>query len=385
MRKRHYRLEKHYLGIIQKKRWAQLRAANQKRTHRTHPSRIDRLKETEKELQASATELKRTHRKKREEMFRRFSYNKPKKSINITESFGIEEEKNIDFFLKTAEDCIDFNSSVLFLNLDSCPRIWPSGIMLLCSLKQWVELSCANGRVKEPQIGSSDPKDSDVSNYLTYSGFYEYVNRPISKVETTIPHAEIVRIERERKRGKIYERADAIKSLMSRCAVNEQVIKWLDNAIIMEILINIIEHGVVNKDQGWWLLVQRHPTHKFISLCFADNGIGIKTHLLCGPQKRKVLMKLRESDGDGDFIKLACEEIISGASDAETGDQLRGSRRGNGLKRIRRQCMDMSIPLAIISHSGYIFYDSSGKIFRNGTSKNRLFAGTMYHLKVPTS
>ena len=72
---------------------------------------------------------------------------------------------------------------------------------------------------------------------------------------------------------------------------------------------------VSNKDKGWWLLVQYHKNHGFISMCVADNGIGIRNSLLTGPQKNDILSSIGEFKGnDGLYIKHAMKENVSGAA-----------------------------------------------------------------------
>jgi len=312
------------------------------------------------------------------------TYDKPPLRINIAGNFGIEEPAFADYFLDIASSFMQSASKELTFNFTKVTRIWPSGITLLCSLKKWVEISARHK--KSPLLASTSSEHQEVNAYLDHCGFYDFVNRPKDNEPSSYPNEEIVRIEREKKKGNIEKREKEIMSLLIKySALSETELKWFDRVILTEVFANATEHGKPKGDQGWWILAQRHKTHKFISLCIADNGIGIRNSLTTGPQQKQ--LGIDDSPlNDGEFIKLALEGNVSGALDAPKimGPIRRryeaGSRRGNGLLRIKTRCAQLGIPLTILSHNGFIFMDGKGIIIKYGAKENRVFAGTLINL-----
>jgi len=225
---------------------------------------------------------------------------------------------------------------------------------------------------------------------------YDYVGRNKDTDKDTeqkyYSDEEIVKIRREKKRSYIEEEEKNIIDLLGmHSGLNSEEIERFDSVILTEVFNNVTEHGVSGFDQGWWLLAQYHGGHKVISLCIADNGIGIRNSLMTGPQREDIGRKIEDtSKNDGEFIKLALEENISGAFAAplKEGRFIKryqiGARRGNGLKRIRDTCKLLGIPFSILSHYGYIFFSANGNIDSYGAKANRVFAGTMYHFTIRT-
>ncbi len=87
-------------------------------------------------------------------------------------------------------------------------------------------------------------------------------------------------------------REEEILSLVERhSSLDAEQLEWFYSVILTEIFNNVTEHGISHKDNGWWLLAQYHKRHKIISLCIADNGIGVRNSLLTGPQKKEDLKR----------------------------------------------------------------------------------------------
>lgn len=325
-------------------------------------------------------------------IFYRKRYKGPQITFDFSAEFGLEDTNQIDQFLEMSSKLIDFNTQHLKLNLAKSTYMWPSGITTLCSLVEFVELSAIG---KKPKIGSSSPLDKRVNSYLVHSGFYDYVNRFKDTDDTSYYKAgEIVKIKREEDYSNIDNRENEIAALLSKysCLTSQQIELFVDKVLI-EIFNNVTEHGIAHKDKGFWLIAQYHPTHRIISISIADNGIGIRNSLVTGPQTAAVLRKISNlEENDGEFIKLTFEEYFSGALKAHirtdkglfsTGFES-GANRGNGMKRIKSACKDLSIPLSILSQYGYLFIDENGVIFKCGAKKTRVFAGTLFHLKIKT-
>ncbi len=366
---------------------------NQKRCRRSASARVQRRVSSYKFKKAleriRRVEIERRQFKK--EFYHR-SYKGGQIIFPIKGEFGIELAENIDKFLELSSQIVDFNSKELIFDLRECTRIWPSGITLLCSLMQWVELTTRNKR-KVPYLASIPSNDTKVNSYLHHCGFNEYVKLP--KLEDTSYYVDedVVKIRRELNQGNIDEREIEIIDLLSKHSLmDSEGIEWFNCVILTEVFNNVTEHGVSNKDKGWWLLVQYHKNHGFISMCVADNGIGIRNSLLTGPQKNDILSSIGEFKGnDGLYIKHAMKENVSGAITASLKDVgylmwkkfSEGSRRGNGLDRIYETCRRLNLSLSLISQHGYLMFDEFGTELRCGHKEGRIFAGTLYHFKIP--
>ena len=276
--------------------------------------------------------------------------------------------------------------------MKNATRIWPTAVTLLCSLIKWVEIGAGVRNNRHPRISSTASDSKEVTNYLDHCGLHDYVGRPKESKKSLYSDAEIVKIVREKSKSldAISEREEAIiKLIENNCNLDSENVEWFNSIVITETFANITEHGNPYRDQGWWILAQKHKSHGYISLCLADNGIGIKNSLLTGPQKSELYARgLSASTTDGDFISAALSFNISGAFDASLKQGLllkryeRGSRRGNGLSRIKETCIKLGIEWGILSHYGYAFLDKSGKIINVGNRKNRIYGGTMYWFKI---
>ncbi len=232
-----------------------------------------------------------------------------------------------------------------------------------------------------------------VNSYLKHCGFYKYVNRPSDDVKKDYYSDEqVVKIKREKQPSNIEIREDEIINLLRKYSTLDSNQIDLFNCIVLtEILLNVTEHGVTYRDRGWWVLAQYHPSHGFISLCIADNGIGLRNIFMTGPQMSDIPI-VNNALKDAEFIKLALTEQVSGAILAPKKTKRflllskryeRGSHRGNGLIRIRAACKNLQIPFAIISHNGYVFVDKNANITKIKSMQNKVFAGTLHHFLIP--
>jgi anti-sigma regulatory factor (Ser/Thr protein kinase) len=370
----------------QQRRWLKQRRQANSRRHRSRAHQIFRNKHRE------YFERKET----REELRRKLyfaTYNAPPLQVQITGEFGIEESASIDYFLQTASTFIDFNNTHLTFELANCTRMWPSAITLLCSLMQWVELTTRRkNKHRRPHIESTSSKSDKVNSYLAHCGFYDYVKRLSDTKQDYYSNEEIVKIQRETNSNNIEKREDEIIGLLSKYSVfSRDQIELFNSIVLTEAFANVTEHGVTYRDKGWWVLAQYHTTHAVISLCIADNGMGIRHTLVTGPQAPAILQEAEDtSDNDGIFIKMALEETVSGALGAPQKTTAffgkgyaRGAHRGNGFQRITDTCKQLKIPFSILSHYGYAFVGENGKIYKYGSMDRRIFAGTLYHMVIP--
>lgn len=321
-------------------------------------------------------------------LYKTYKYNREPAVVKIDKSFGIEENQDIDRYLDKAAEFVDFDSRSLFIDIKDCERIWPSAIVLLVSLKKWVEL-CYETKFNNPAIYSGDSNCKEVNDYLSHCGFYDFVHRDGSHDEKCFPDNQIVKIQRELELGSVEKRHyELFQFVDSHADFDEDQRELFKDWILTEILNNVSEHGISTKDRGWWLIAQYHPTHKIISLCIADNGIGIRYSLMTGPQRDQIYIESKR-ENDGKFIALATKEKISGAIEASVSQKRfmssrfeRGSTRGHGLARIREACEECEIRWSILSHCGYVFFDKDGRMEKIGAKSKRVFAGTMYQLNI---
>lgn len=332
---------------------------------------------------------------KRRVQFKNYYYRKQKFDqrpilIQLPKQYGLESDEDLDTFCTTSMQFVDTHASKITLDMQNCERIWPSAITLLCSMARWVELVSINPSVL-PRIASVMPNLASVSSYLQHCGFDKYVRIQKRTCANLHDPQKTVVIERETDNANAEFREDQISELMKRYSgFSSDDLEWFDSAIL-EIFLNVTEHGKQKSNvSGWWVLAQYHDTHKMISICIADNGIGIRNSLMTGPQRDEIMAKLpNEPDKEGNFIELAVTENVSGALNASLKKRKfmisgyeSGSRRGNGLKRITSVCRKLGITLTIMSNSGYYRQYSSDNQPAIRGFKHRIFAGTLYHLLV---
>jgi len=285
---------------------------------------------------SSVNDLKVERSKLKHQLLRNYVCNNPSVTISANYEIGIEEDRIFQNFLKFAQKVIDAKSVALTLDFKESPRIWPSAITLLCSLKKWTELTCYVLHCDHPSISSTIPKNKNVDDYLIESGFYDFVSKDKRISSGAFNQSEIVKITRETKRYNIIKREKDIRILVKNYStLDGRQNEIFSDKILPEIINNVTEHGVAAFDQGWWILGQYHPKHKLLSVCIADNGIGFKNSLLTGPQKEIIKALLPNNDNEGDYMNLAFKNKISGALNASIKDQgliiksfQKGSSRG---------------------------------------------------------
>lgn len=312
--------------------------------------------------------------------------------IDLPENFGIEEDSAVKKYFEISQRFVDTKSSKITFNMKEAKRIWPSAITLLCSMAQWVDLVSSKPK-HVPMIYSVMPDEADVSSYLKHCGFDKYVNIVPRECQVCHDPLTTVQIMRETDNSNAEKREDQITELLKRYTnFSSEDLEWIDSAIL-EIFLNVTEHGKQQShDTGWWVLCQYHDRHKLVSICIADNGIGIRHSLMTGPQAHEVSRKIvNKPEYEGEFIKLAVTENVSGAVNASLKKSkfmlqgyASGSRRGNGLKRIINVCRRIGITLTILSNSGYCKIPGNGDPIVSEGFKHRVFAGTMYHLSINT-
>jgi len=230
---------------------------------------------------------------------------------------------------------------------------------------------------------------------LDFCGFHKYVNR----VETTDEKRNlyrnitqrVVKIRRERSvsTSTKRERSGQILELLREFThYDAEEIEVFKDRVLPEVLNNVMEHGVNNLDKGWYSLAQYHPNTGIISLCLADNGVGISNSLLNGPLGLDLRVRHPiKSGNDGDMIQIALKERISGAWTARRkglallGNNPKGEARGNGLTRIVKTCRELDIKFTLVSNRGAILIDGTKENVYNSDIK--LFAGTLYHFVIP--
>lgn len=384
MKKISLKLKKHFISRQKRKYRKELHEANL----RQHQQRINEINRKINREYYETTDIRDA---RQSAIYKKIKYKGKPITIDISGDFGIEIKKDIPYFLDTVASFIDTNSSKRIFNLANCNRVWPSAITLFCSLEQWVELT--SKRTNKPLLSSTEPNSPEVDSYLSQCGFYDYVGRATSSNKAVCKDSEVVKIERETKRKNIERREDQILELLKLYSgYSSEELELFDSVILTEIFNNVTEHGKSHYDSGWWLLAQHHARHNIISFCVADNGIGIRNNLMSGPQRVEIAKKLDDEPlQDGEFIKLALQENVSGSLSAsvKSGRMIKryetGARRGNGLKRIEKATRQLGIKLSILSHHGYLFLDEHGSIIDCGSRKNRIFAGTMYHLVINTN
>lgn len=307
-------------------------------------------------------------------------------SKKLVGQLGLEHD--IDSFVQFSSSIIDFNSSSLFLQFENTDRIWPSAITMFVSLVEWVKLTSSNG----VRISSTNSIKQDVNDYLSHSGFYDYVQRKHNGQRGFYPEDEVVKIAQETTPKNTKVRHSQIYELVkSHSNFTNDELERFDCIVLSEIFANVTEHGVAANVSGWFVLGQLHKTTGIISICIADNGIGIKNSLITGFQKDEI-EKITTNDSDAEYIKVALKEFVSGALDSVEIESKYyglqksvpiGKKRGKGLKHIVNACKLLRIRLTICSHYGCVSLNEHGVIDYDTTLNNRCFAGTLYHLKIP--
>jgi hypothetical protein len=307
--------------------------------------------------------------------------------VPVPKEIGLE--KDINGFLDFAASFVDSSSEELIFDMSKCEFIWPSAITLLCSLKQWFDLTRLPTS-NFPQVASGRSNSDSVNSYLSHCGFYDYVRRPKDLVKTKFDDNTVVKILKEKGPQNLTSRIKETKKLLREySSLTPDQIEDFGDSVLTEVFLNVTEHGVNYSYAGWYTLTQYRPTTGVITLCVADNGIGIKNSLITGPQHEAILKKYGKNDqNDGELILEALKENVSGAWKASNKTEgiifksyERGERRGLGLTRIKDCCKRVDIPMTIVSGKG-AFHLSNGNE-QSYSKDKRVFAGTMYHFLIP--
>ena len=374
-----------YLSVLQRKiKKIECKNANLRKSEKRKKRNLKN-----KSIETLIDRVRKFRAKFRSGFYKPISYDQAPIDIELEKQLGIEDD--FDGFIDVASSFIDSKSRTVQFDIENCTRLWPSAITLLCSFEQWTEIT-ANQKHK-PVVSSNDSNFQEVNSYLAHCGFYDYVHREHENLPTDIyDENQTVKIKREKNSSEIEDREDSIRQILEDYSIlSDEQIEEFDDRVLIEAFNNVTEHGNSYRDNGWWTITQYHKTTGIISLCLADNGIGIKNSLLTGPQ-RKQLLKRFKSEDDSDYMCAALEENVSGAITGSRKDEgiaflpktySRGSRRGNGLKRIKEACAKCGIEFSLLSQYGYIKIGSDGKIALKGIKTSRIFAGTLYHFSIP--
>ncbi len=325
------------------------------------------------------------------------------KETNVYDEFGIESD--VDKFASISMQILNGYPEEVIVNLKNCQRIWPSGVMLLCSYYHWIELKAKPSKVPA-KITARSTRDSEISKYFDYCGLRKYFTHIEPPTESSIfDPSRVVKVEHETHKEKYNVRIEEIfKLVKDNTKLNNSDLKRFKSIILGELFINLSEHGVnyrhsgyKGENLGWYAMAQVHEKSGFISICLADNGIGIANSLLTGPLRKlalkKIGMRARNSFDEGKYIKLALEKNMSGAVDASNPEMKmfglkesysQGRHRGMGFSRLTRASEKLGIEVHILSNKGYLKLDRNGKLTTK-TYENRIFAGTLFNLIIPLS
>lgn len=364
-------------SINNKRKLLKIYKHSQSRKNRKYKNRIARKKTHDSDY------FKAIFKKVAKEIHSQIIYEPGEERIPIKTEFGLEDDSYRNDFFKLAKTILNSRKKKIILDISNCKRIWPSAITFLCSLEQWAEMNNKYNETKRT-IASTDSLYQNVNQYLNTCGFYKYVGRQGNPTYELQKSADVLKIQREHDKHLVEEREEEIlKLLKNNTKFTDDQLELFNSIILTETFNNVLEHGIVNRDDGWWLLAQVHQKHQFISLCIADNGIGFVNTLNSGPQAKDIkALNLPE----GDLIKYAFNENVSGASNAtpttKKSKANRGARRGNGLGRIKDTCKNLEMEFSIISHKGYCNVDINENITTK-TFDEIIFGGTMYSFIIP--
>ena len=317
------------------------------------------------------------------EIHSKIIYESGEEVISIGAEFGLEDINYRNDYFNISKAILNSRKMRLVLDIKDCQKIWPTGVTFLCSLEQWAEMNNKYNSTKL-KIASTDSTFKNVNNYLNTCGFYRYVGRRGNPNLQDHKTSDVLKIQREHDKHLVDEREeDIISILRNNTLFSAEQLELFNSIILTETFNNVLEHGIVNRDEGWWVLAQVHKKHGFISLCIADNGIGFVNTLQNGPQSKEIkAFKLSE----GDLIKYAFNENISGASNAtptiKKSKSNRGARRGNGLGRIKDACKNLEMGFTIVSHKGYCYVERDGNITTKSFNEI-IFGGTLYSFIIP--
>ena len=317
------------------------------------------------------------------EFYKPIEHIEASKKITVDQPIGAE--KDIKYLAEIGYALINGSYQETHIDISKCTRVWPSGVMAFCSFRHWSDLTAPEAG-RAPRVSSSDSDYEDVSAYLDFCGFHNYVKRRTSGKNHDYVDQNVVKIQREPSGKSFWNRFDEIAALLEKNTdYDSDELEDFKSHILTEILINVTEHGINYRDMGWYTLVQVHPASGIISLNIADNGIGIANSLKTGPQKTDL-----NSDQDHLYILEAFKFDVSGAFSASTEKKgifkkqyARGNRRGNGLMHIKEACQRLGVRLSLMSAKGYVQYDEMGQCVAKQSYEGLIFAGTLYNLTIP--
>jgi hypothetical protein len=393
MKKQHYKYLLWKKKQQKKRQRKERRKANQNMQKTPYCKKYETANDLDKILKAKKQRYAAAKREVSRKIHKKHCYKNGTTFVQIEEEFGMENRDYIESYFSIAKQCIDFTTKNITFNLEGTTRIWPSGITLLCSLEKWIEIGRKYTSTFQAHVASTNSQSKEVNSYLDFCGFHNYVGRKKTESSSSFFKDRIVPITREKEKASVKFKEEELMRLLSKHSkMSVEQKELFDSIILTETFNNVIDHGIEIYGQGWWVLAQYHEKHDLISICIADNGIGVKNTLLVGPQSERIKAKIksRSKNDDGEYLKLAIEENISGAFDASIEEGLfkakypLGARRGNGLKRIKKACKQLGIEFSILSHYGYIMIDENGETSRVGSFESRIFGGTMYTYFIKT-
>ena len=142
------------------------------------------------------------------------AYEGPSQEIVIKGEFGLEVDSEIPEYLDLATKIVDSESGEVTFDITSCSRIWPSALTLLCSLKQWTEITSSQASSRIIKSTSSD--FDDVNSFLDGSGFQKYVERAPTNSKYKYNPQLSVPLRRETNKKLIGDREGQVEELLRR-------------------------------------------------------------------------------------------------------------------------------------------------------------------------
>lgn len=323
--------------------------------------------------------------------YKPIKYTNDPKEIAINGEFGIESSQGTSEYIRVVEEINNTRASEITFNFTNTKRIYPSAVTLLCSFQQMITAKTQKNKGR-PRIFSLGG-NAGVSLYLRESGFNDYVRIANSPKASS---QNIVKIKHEYNKKVSEARENEILSLIEQySSFDQNQMRLFKSTVFLEALINVFEHGIPFSDAGWWTMAEYIPSLEIISVCIADNGIGIRNSLTTGPQREYLAGMIDNSPkNEGEFIKKAFELKISGATTATVKKRknhwivrqkkdISGAQRGNGLGWVKRSCCKLGVSVAIFSNTGYYRLDGNdGSEIKQGYDFP-VFSGTMYHFAIP--
>jgi len=244
-------------------------------------------------------------------------------------------EETIAFFNKIN----NFIDRYWYMNIDlaDITKLTPDALLYLLTI-----LDHAARMPKQVRIRGNAPKDKEMRELFTCSGFYKYVtsgltnkaNKDILSVESghtpdPKPIGALLAFIREKFGIEGFKETNVIYS------------------VLMDAMINVIEHaytGINKLVRSWWLMA-KYEKDGTIVFALVDNGRGIPTTI-----KKKYFGLEDKVIPDSQLIA----STVKGENRSETGEQY----RGQGLPKIGKYALSGRIKnLYICSRNGYYNVD----------------------------